>query len=86
LLKNRLILDQGEGYGTMYFISPELDLEYDEFAKIWDRIGRKQIMWGKSIRVREFGFNSRRICILLIRQRSAIAWIDLGLLGWISQD
>jgi len=38
LLKNRLILGEGEGYGTMYFLAPELELEYDEFAKIWDRI------------------------------------------------
>jgi len=38
LLKNRLILGEGEGYGTMYFLSPELEQEYAEFAKIWDRI------------------------------------------------
>ena len=43
LTKNRLILGEGEGYGTMYFLSPELEHEYSEFAKIWDRIGRKQI-------------------------------------------
>jgi len=44
LSKNRLIVGEGDGYGTMYFLSPELEQEYDEFAKIWDRIGRKQIM------------------------------------------
>jgi DNA-binding transcriptional ArsR family regulator len=38
LIRNRLILSEGEGYGTMYFISPELEQTYDEFAKIWDRI------------------------------------------------
>ena len=43
LSKNRLILGEGEGYGTMYFLSPELEHEFIEFAKIWDRIGRKQI-------------------------------------------
>jgi DNA-binding transcriptional ArsR family regulator len=43
LSKNRLILSEGEGYGTMYFLSPELEHEYNEFAKIWDRIGPKQI-------------------------------------------
>jgi len=39
LLKNRLILGEGEGYGTMYFVSPEFEQAYDEFVKIWDRIG-----------------------------------------------
>ena len=43
LSKNRLILGEGEGYGTMYFISPELEHEYAEFSNIWDRIGRKEI-------------------------------------------
>jgi DNA-binding transcriptional ArsR family regulator len=38
LSRNRLILSEGEGYGTMYFLSPELELEYDEFVKIWDRL------------------------------------------------
>ena len=38
LSKNRLILGEGEGYGTMYFLSPELEFEYDEFVKIWDRL------------------------------------------------
>jgi len=38
LLKNRLIVGEGEGYGTMYFISPELEQAYDEFMKIWSRL------------------------------------------------
>jgi DNA-binding transcriptional ArsR family regulator len=41
LTKNRLIVEAGEGYGTMYFLSPELELNFEEFLKIWDRIGRK---------------------------------------------
>ncbi|MGA3405713.1 MAG: winged helix-turn-helix domain-containing protein [Candidatus Bathyarchaeia archaeon] len=41
LLKNRLILGEGEGYGIMYFVSPEFEQAYDEFVRIWDRIGRK---------------------------------------------
>ena len=41
LLKNRLILGEGEGYGIMYFVSPEFEQAYDEFMRIWDRIGRK---------------------------------------------
>ncbi|MGO9645110.1 MAG: winged helix-turn-helix domain-containing protein [Candidatus Bathyarchaeia archaeon] len=41
LSKNHMIVEQGEGYGTMYFISPELEQYYQEFMGIWDRIGRK---------------------------------------------
>ena len=38
LLKNQLVVEAGEGYGAMYFISPVLEQNYDEFAKIWDRV------------------------------------------------
>jgi DNA-binding transcriptional ArsR family regulator len=41
LLKNRLILVVGEGYGSLYFLSPELEQNYEEFAKIWEKIGAK---------------------------------------------
>lgn len=41
LLKNRLVLEVGEGYGAMYFISPELEQNYEEFLGIWNRIGLK---------------------------------------------
>lgn len=41
LLKNCLVLEVGEGYGAMYFISPELEQDYEEFLEIWGRIGRK---------------------------------------------
>jgi DNA-binding transcriptional ArsR family regulator len=41
LSKNHLVVGVGEGYGAMYFISPDLEQNYDEFLKIWDRIGRK---------------------------------------------
>ena len=37
-LKNRLLVGQGEGYGTMYFVSPELEQFYEGFMKIWERI------------------------------------------------
>jgi DNA-binding transcriptional ArsR family regulator len=41
LQKNRLIIEVGEGYGAMYFLSPELEQSYEEFLKIWERIGSK---------------------------------------------
>ncbi len=41
LKKNRLIMEVGEGYGSMYFLSPELEQNYEEFVRIWERIGRK---------------------------------------------
>jgi DNA-binding transcriptional ArsR family regulator len=41
LMKNRLILEVGEGYGSMFFISPELEQNYEEFKRIWERIGSK---------------------------------------------
>jgi hypothetical protein len=34
-------LKVGEGYGTIYFISPDLEQNYEEFLRIWDKIGRK---------------------------------------------
>lgn len=41
LLKNRLIVEAGQGYGSMYFLSPELEENYEEFVRIWERIGLK---------------------------------------------
>jgi DNA-binding transcriptional ArsR family regulator len=41
LMKNRLILEVGEGYGSMFFVSPELEQNYEEFKRIWERIGSK---------------------------------------------
>jgi hypothetical protein len=36
-----MLVGAGEGYGAMYFLSPELEANYDEFIKIWERIGSK---------------------------------------------
>jgi hypothetical protein len=41
LMKNRLLLEVGEGYGSMFFLSPELEQNYEEFMRIWERIGSK---------------------------------------------
>ncbi len=36
-----MIVEAGDGYGAMYFVSPELEQNYDEFLRIWEGIGRK---------------------------------------------
>ena len=41
LSRNHMLVAAGEGYGAMYFVSPELEQDYDEFMKIWERIGSK---------------------------------------------
>lgn len=33
-----MLIPVGEGYGAMYFLSPELEQNYDEFIKIWEKI------------------------------------------------
>jgi len=38
LLKNRLVIAEGQGYGAMYFVAPELEQFYDEFVRIWEGI------------------------------------------------
>ena len=41
LSKNHMLVATGEGYGAMYFVSPELEQNYDEFIKIWEKIGKQ---------------------------------------------
>ena len=41
LVKNHMLIPAGEGYGAMYFLSPELEQNYDEFNKIWGKIGQQ---------------------------------------------
>jgi DNA-binding transcriptional ArsR family regulator len=41
LLKNHMLTEVGEGYGAMFFVSPELEQNYDEFERIWERMGSK---------------------------------------------
>ena len=41
LEKNRLITSIGDRYGKMYFLAPELEENYAEFDRIWNKIGKK---------------------------------------------
>jgi len=38
LKKNQLLTTEGDGYGSMYFLSPALEEHYETFLKVWDRI------------------------------------------------
>jgi DNA-binding transcriptional ArsR family regulator len=42
LVKNHMLISAGEGYGAMYFVSPELEQNYDEFTTIWAKINRQE--------------------------------------------
>lgn len=43
LLKNGVIVSQGDGYGMIYFLSVEIDETYDDFEDIWERFGKTGI-------------------------------------------
>jgi DNA-binding transcriptional ArsR family regulator len=47
LQKNRIITSAGEGYGTTYFLSPQMEENYALFEeilkKIWEKEKRKEI-------------------------------------------
>ena len=43
LVENSLLISRGEGYGKMYFLSPQLEADFALFEKIWEEIGKTQI-------------------------------------------
>ena len=43
LVKNGAIVPQGEGYGTVYFVSDDIEANFDDFRQIWVKIGKKGI-------------------------------------------
>jgi len=42
LEKNGLIVSTGDKYGVTYFLSPEMEENYQLFEDIWNRIGKRQ--------------------------------------------
>lgn len=46
LLKHGVIVTQGDGYGRMFFLSSEMESDYDEFNRIWARIGKRALNEG----------------------------------------
>jgi len=41
LEQNNIIKPSGEKYGKMYFLSNEMEENYDVFNEIWEQIGKK---------------------------------------------
>ncbi len=41
LEQNNVIKSSGEKYGKMYFLSNEMEENYDVFKEIWEQIGKK---------------------------------------------
>ena len=41
LVKNKILMVEGEKYGAMYFISDNMEKNMDEFNKIWETVIRK---------------------------------------------
>ncbi len=42
LMKNSVISSVGEGYGTTYFLSNEMEANFSIFEEIWGKIGKKE--------------------------------------------
>jgi DNA-binding transcriptional ArsR family regulator len=43
LMKHGVIVLQGEGYGSVYYLSSEIDENFESFNEIWEQIGKKGI-------------------------------------------
>ncbi len=40
LIEHRVLIPQGEGYGTTYFVSEDIEDNFEDFEQIWERIGK----------------------------------------------
>ena len=43
LLKHDVIVQQGNGYGSVFFLASEIEENFDSFQEIWEQIGKKGI-------------------------------------------
>ncbi|MFW9835664.1 MAG: winged helix-turn-helix domain-containing protein [Candidatus Thorarchaeota archaeon] len=43
LMKHEVIIQQGEGYGSVFFLSSEIEENFDNFREIWEQIGKSGI-------------------------------------------
>lgn len=46
LVENNLLISRGDGYGKMFFLSPELETDFAVFERIWAEIGKNLIKAG----------------------------------------
>lgn len=49
LEKNGLVTSMGEQYGKMYFLSSELEENFEVFEEIWNKIGKKLKRKGEGV-------------------------------------
>lgn len=40
LVEHQILVPQGEGYGTIYFVSEDIESNFEDFELIWERIGK----------------------------------------------
>ena len=43
LVEHRILIPQGDGYGTMYFLSEDIEANFDDFEQIWEKIGKTRL-------------------------------------------
>jgi DNA-binding transcriptional ArsR family regulator len=43
LMKHDVLVQQGEGYGSVFFLSTEIDANFESFEEIWAQIGKSGI-------------------------------------------
>ncbi len=43
LMKHEVIVQQGEGYGSVFYLSSEIEENFDSFREIWVQIGKNGI-------------------------------------------
>lgn len=40
LVEHKVLIPQGEGYGIVYFVSDDIETNFEDFRQIWERIGK----------------------------------------------
>ncbi len=43
LEKHGVVVQEGEGYGSLYFLSEDIEVAFDSLIEIWERIGQERI-------------------------------------------
>ena len=43
LIKHGVLVQQGEGYGSVFFLSSEINANFESFEEIWAQIGKSGI-------------------------------------------